>query len=162
MTEHNGDDSIEVGHETTDAEIGPLVKFAVFLAVLCLAIAALMVGFHRYLEAREAALKQSQYPMTIGMERPLPPPPRLQSYPFDDLRALRREEQRLLDRYEWVDRNAGLVRIPVSRAIELLAERGLPQRPPADEAAPETPETPETPEAPAPGTGTAPPAGAPR
>ena len=63
----------------------------------------------------------------------MPPAPRLQTYPFDDVKAFRREEAKLLDHYSWIDKNAGTVRIPVSRAIELLAGKGLPHRaaPPA-------------------------------
>lgn len=36
---------------------------------------------------------------------------------------LRRAQQRKLDRYEWVDRDAGVVSIPIERAIDLAAER---------------------------------------
>lgn len=126
-----------VGHETSDAEIGLVVKFAVFLAVVSAIVAVLMVGFHKYLVARQTAANPPQHPMAVGRQDPLPPPPRLQSYPFSDITALRREEDQLLNRYSWVDRNAGIVRIPVERAIELLAERGLPHRS-APEAAEET------------------------
>ena len=116
------------GHETSDAEIGPLVRFAIFLAVLTTVVSALTVGFYNYLDAREAREKAPQYPLAAGRERPLPPAPRLQTYPFDMVKGLRRDESRLLDHYAWLDRNAGTVRIPVNRAMELLAQRGLPHR----------------------------------
>jgi hypothetical protein len=41
---------------------------------------------------------------------------------------VRAEEQEKLSSYGWVEPNAGVVRIPVERAMELLAERGLPTR----------------------------------
>jgi hypothetical protein len=126
MTEHNTHDV--VGHEETDAEIGPLVRSAIFLAVITLITAALTVGFYKYLDAREQREKAPRYPLAAGMERPLPPTPRLQTYAFDDIKGLRREEAKLLDHYAWIDKNAGTVRVPVSRAIELLAEKGLPHR----------------------------------
>ncbi|HXE79411.1 MAG TPA: hypothetical protein VNK41_01555 [Vicinamibacterales bacterium] len=136
MTEHHPHhrndeplpDPVAVGHETSDAQAGPIVKFLILLAVTCLAVAGLMVVFHNYLERREASEKVSRYPVAAGRERPLPPPPRLQTEPFGDIKELRRAERRLLDRYEWVDRNAGTVRIPIDRAMEILAERGLPHR----------------------------------
>jgi hypothetical protein len=130
MSDH---DSIRLGHETADAEIGPLIKFAVFLATTTLVCAVIVVGLYRYLERREAAAKAGRYPMAVGVERPLPPPPRLQTYPFYDLKALRTDENRVLDHYGWVDKNAGVVRIPIERAIDVLAEKGLPYRqgPPA-------------------------------
>jgi len=34
----------------------------------------------------------------------------------------------LLEGYQWLDEDAGVVRIPIERAMELLAERGLPSR----------------------------------
>jgi hypothetical protein len=52
----------------------------------------------------------------------LPPAPRLQEDPLADLAALRAREARQLEGYAWVDRAAGRVRIPIERAMELLAE----------------------------------------
>ena len=132
MSEHNTHDF--VGHEETDAEVGPLVRFAIFLTLITLACAALTAGFYKYLDAREQAEKAPRYPLTAGVERPLPLPPRLQNYPFDDVKGLRREEAKLLEHYQWVDKNAGTVRIPVERAIEILAAKGLPHRPPSPSA----------------------------
>lgn len=132
MSDH---DSLTLGHETHDAEIGPLIKFAVFLAVTTAACALIVVGLYKYLDARETAEKAGRYPLAVGVTRPLPPPPRLQNYPFYDLKALRTDENRVLDHYAWVDKNAGVVRIPIERAIDVLAEKGLPYRAAAPEAA---------------------------
>ncbi len=148
MSEHNTYNG--VGHEETDADIGPLVKFAIFLAVLTLVTAALTVGFYKYLDSREQAEKTPRFPLAQGVERPLPAPPRLQAYPFDDLKAFRREEARLLEHYSWIDKNAGTVRIPVSRAIELLAEKGLPHRAAPTASASVPPVAPAAPVPPAP------------
>ena len=52
------------------------------------------------------------------------PTPRLQSDPAGELRAYRAAQQRELDGYAWVDQEQGLVRIPVERAMALLAARG--------------------------------------
>jgi hypothetical protein len=53
---------------------------------------------------------------------PQPPSPRLQTDPA----ALRQAESARLSGYGWVERAEGLVRIPISRALALTAERGLP------------------------------------
>ena len=124
MSDHDG---TFLGHETTDAEIGPLIRFAVFLAVTTAVCAAIGVGLYKYLDRREAAEKAGRYPLA-AVTRPLPPPPRLQTYPSYDIKALRADEARVLERYGWVDKNAGIVRIPVERAIDVLAEKGLPYR----------------------------------
>jgi hypothetical protein len=47
----------------------------------------------------------------------------LQTAPVQDLQALRASEQSTLDGYGWVDRPAGVVRIPIARAMELLVQR---------------------------------------
>jgi hypothetical protein len=121
-------DTTLVGHETADADIGPLIKFAIFLALTTVVCAAICVGLYKYLDRREAREKAGRYPLAAGLARPLPPPPRLQNYPFYDLKALRGDENRVLEHYGWVDKNAGVVRIPVERAIDVLAEKGLPYR----------------------------------
>ena len=41
------------------------------------------------------------------------------------------QEEQTLHSYGWVDQQAGVVRIPIDRAMELLAQRGLPTRPQA-------------------------------
>ena len=127
MSEHHTPAQI-AGHETSDAEIGPLIRFAIFLAVLTAFVAALVVGLYKYLDAREVAEKAGHYPLAVGVLRPLPPPPRLQTYPFDDIKELRKNENKVLEHYTWVDKNAGVVRIPIERAMEVIAEKGLPYR----------------------------------
>ena len=62
MSEHNTHDA--VGHEETDAEVGPLVRFAIFLTLVTLVCAALTAGFYKYLDAREEAEKAPRYPLT--------------------------------------------------------------------------------------------------
>jgi hypothetical protein len=40
-----------------------------------------------------------------------------------------------LNTYAWVNKDAGIVRIPVDRAIDVIAARGLPSRPASEAAA---------------------------
>ena len=54
--------------------------------------------------------------------------PHLQVAPARDLEEVRRAEQQILTSYEWIDRQNGVVRIPIERAVDLLLERGLPVR----------------------------------
>jgi hypothetical protein len=61
---------------------------------------------------------------TVPAEQP--PAPRLQSDPAGELALHRALEARRTGEYAWVDRPAGVVRVPVERAMELLLERGLP------------------------------------
>ena len=46
--------------------------------------------------------------------------------PEEDLRGMRKRNAADLQTYAWIDRQAGIVRLPVDRAMDLLAGRGLP------------------------------------
>jgi hypothetical protein len=65
--------------------------------------------------------------------RPPPPEPRLERRNGEALARVREREQRRLTGYGWVDRSAGVVRIPIDDAINLLLQRGLPARPAPEE-----------------------------
>jgi hypothetical protein len=63
------------------------------------------------------------------------PTPRLQTDDGnEDVAELHAREDLLLDHYSWIDRSKGKIRIPIERAMELIAERGLPVAPAAHEA----------------------------
>ena len=62
------------------------------------------------------------------------PSPRLQDDDVRDMHMLRANEEKYMNQYVWIDKNSGSVRIPVARAMEVLAARGLPN------VAPETPQ----------------------
>lgn len=48
----------------------------------------------------------------------------LQPSPVADIEAFRREKERTLSSYGWVDRDHGIARIPIARAMALLAREG--------------------------------------
>lgn len=66
-------------------------------------------------------------------ERQVPPEPRLQANPREDIDAMRQTEEEQLHSYGWINRETGIVRLPIERAMTLLLQRGLPVR--QDEAA---------------------------
>jgi hypothetical protein len=72
-----------------------------------------------------ALYPQALYQAGVGV-LPQPQPPRLQIDPSADLLALRRAETERLSSFGWVDRTQGTAHIPISRALALIAERGLP------------------------------------
>lgn len=62
------------------------------------------------------------------------PPPiagavQLQPAPAEDIAALREEKRRMISAYAWVDRTKGIARIPIDRAIVLLARQGGSEKP---------------------------------
>jgi hypothetical protein len=54
------------------------------------------------------------------------PEPRLQSNPLLDLKQMRDHEDSMLSTYGWSDRKAGMVRVPIDVAMNLLLQQGLP------------------------------------
>jgi hypothetical protein len=51
-------------------------------------------------------------------------PPRLQSDPAGELREYQAAQRARLSGYAWADRERGLVRIPIERAMAMVAARG--------------------------------------
>lgn len=121
VVEHSG-----AGHEESTVELKPVILFAIILVVvsaLSFAGVWLMLDFLRLNQAR------TDTPLsTLADPQALPPAPRLQVSPTRDLTQMRQAEETILNTYRWVDKDAGIVGIPVEQAIKILAERGLPAR----------------------------------
>jgi hypothetical protein len=60
---------------------------------------------------------------------PTPPAPALEAQSGQTLDPYRSIEERKLNSYGWVDRSRGVIRLPIDRAMDLTAQRGLPSRP---------------------------------
>lgn len=115
------------GYERSDAEARYLMIFAGGLVALVLVAMLAMYAVFVYLE--KGFMASDPAPSPLAAELPQDPPdPRLQVQPAADLRQIRAGEQGRLNSYGWVEPNAGVVRIPIDRAMELLLERGLPAR----------------------------------
>jgi hypothetical protein len=113
------------GHETSDANIRGLIIFGVGLC--CLVIAGFLISkgvFHYFVG------HQGLGPPTSPFEnvRMLPPEPRLQVSAPQDLEQYKAAQGETLNSYAWVDQNAGVVRIPIDRAMDILVQKGLPVR----------------------------------
>ena len=102
-------------HESYAVAAGTLHWAAAILALSLLAIVLLV-----YLWAR---------PMLAAGEapaRPIPPQPRLQANPAADLAAERSLQRSRLDGYRWLDQRHAVARIPITRAMALLAAEPAP------------------------------------
>ncbi|MGO4707350.1 hypothetical protein AB4072_16420 [Microvirga sp. 2MCAF38] len=98
-----------------------------------------VIGFFAFVGVSLALLK-AYYTWTIRTPVFTPPrlfpEPRLQADPRPDLEHLQAAQRRQLMEYAWVDRNRSLIRIPITRAMDLIAARGEQAFSPLDE--PET------------------------
>ncbi len=109
-----------VGHEETDVNPWVVGKFAIGLTVVCVLSLGLLYGVFRFMLSQEGG----KAPEIVKS----PPNPRLEVVPPVELRAFRTAEDQELSTYGWVDQQKGVVRIPIDRAIDLLAKKGLPAR----------------------------------
>jgi hypothetical protein len=110
-------------HEIRDVQTRPIVAFAVGLIMLTGVVLLLMGWLFHYFAGRQAKLDVPTSPLAVTQERP--PEPHLEVVLDQELRQLRADEQAMLYSYGWVDQQAGIVRIPIDRAMTLLTERGL-------------------------------------
>jgi hypothetical protein len=143
------------GYERTDVRVSGIVVFLTALGVFVVVTALLCYGIGKLLNGRMAKADgpNNKWTKTVDV-RPLGnmptnpeleskmgeltqrfPAPRLQSDDgLQDLADLHVRENLLLDHYSWANREQGKVRIPIGRAMELVAERGLPVAPAVEEA----------------------------
>jgi hypothetical protein len=111
------------GHETRDIDIRFIGLFSLSMVVLLVGSLALMGWLFGILAGKPLGRSRSA---SIAETRPYPPAPRLQASPTRDMQELRRTENAVLQSYGWIDQSAGIARIPIDQAMELLATRGLP------------------------------------
>jgi hypothetical protein len=114
------------GHETRDISVHVVMWFAIGLVVsaviIHLAIAGLYKGFEKRYPSPDAPSRIALEPHMIA------PAPQLQTAPTTDLRNLEAAEEAKLNSYGWVDKPTAVIRIPIERAMDLIAQRGLPTR----------------------------------
>lgn len=113
-------------YETQGVRVGWLATLGGMLALLVILAAVLAGGMFKALEIYENAHHPPAPPMAAVQKEPTGP--RLRAHPYLDLWKLRASEKVRLTHYGWVDREDKIVHIPISRAIDLLAKRGLPAR----------------------------------
>lgn len=114
-----------VSYEKEDANTRLVIRAGILLGLTTLVASALVLFLFRWLAEREAKGDAPPPPMAASLDpRRVPPAPRLQTVPVQDLDAVRAEEDRTLTTYGWVDEHAGTVRIPIAEAMRLLSERG--------------------------------------
>jgi hypothetical protein len=77
----------------------------------------------------------SRLDRTIRMPLPLYPEPRLQPDPEEDQQRFHSEEMHILNTAGWVDKDRGVVHIPIARAMQDVAREGVAGWP-ADREAP--------------------------
>ena len=128
------------GYETRDTNTGAILNFLVILAVMLAAAGLICWGLFKIYSKH--AVDQPATDSPFADTRQLPLGPQLQVNPREDWLKFRQGQEDSLHTYGWENRSAGIVRVPIEEAMELLVKKGLPaqntpQTQPADEKKPE-------------------------
>jgi hypothetical protein len=135
------------GYEASDVRVSGVVVFLVALSIFAVVTGLLAYGVGKVLDARmkteDGPTSRWAKPVDVRPLGNMPSDPELknklsemtQSFPTprlqsddgnQDIADLHAREDLLLENYSWVDQQQGKVRIPIERAMELIAARGLP------------------------------------
>jgi hypothetical protein len=138
------------GYERTDASVTGIAVFMTSLLIFVAVIGLLCYGIGKVINShlnaedgpnskwtKTADIRQlGNLPSNPEMQNKVAeitqsfPTPRLLTDDGDqDVADLHAREALLLENYSWVDQSKGKVRIPIERAMELIAQRGLPVAP---------------------------------
>jgi len=116
-------------HEPTDINIGPLKMFVAIFAICAVVILMSLLWLFKHNE--KTATQPDAVNMHLQSAAPTAPEPRIQGVPrFHgpvpriDMENLRRESQQRLNSYGKSE-DAGFVRIPIDRAMQILADQRM-------------------------------------
>jgi len=116
---HKRDPNFDIERRNMDLTAVVRVAIGLFLTILFVGVVCvwlLQIWHIPYVLDRPEVIKR------------LPPEPRLQIDEPADYRAFHAQEDRLLNGYSWVDRESGVVRMPIEQAMDKVAQKGLPSR----------------------------------
>jgi hypothetical protein len=132
------------GFERQDLTARGVFVFLISLAIGGVLVVFVVWGLYQFMDARQRSHQPPQSPLVKQAEtdtRIVPPDeiakfpePRLERNERVEINDFRLKEEQTLNSYGWVDEKAGVVRIPIERAMQLLAQRGLPTNPKAGTA----------------------------
>ncbi|MBI5091909.1 MAG: hypothetical protein HZB26_05620 [Candidatus Hydrogenedentes bacterium] len=120
---------VELGYDPRDVHIPALVWNISVIWALIVVTMVLMVWMLGYLKAQkaktDAALGEAN-PLMVQEGRHIPAAPLLQQNEQSDLQSMKDNEDRILNSAGWVERkenNQGVVRLPIGRAMDIVAEK---------------------------------------
>lgn len=131
----------KMGFEPKDLSPSSVYGFLAGLFVAAVLVAFVLWGFYDFMDRYERSQQPPQNPLVqpTRVETRQIPPQTIQKFPQPRLERNERleindfllKEEDTLDSYGWVDQKAGVVRIPIERAMQLIAQQGLPTTPKA-------------------------------
>ena len=124
----NPEDNPEVLHEESDVDVGAILRWGAALAVIAVIVHVFLYWLVGVYNRQAEQARTMVYPLATGQpDEPLAGLV-LQPNPQQDMRELRARQEAQLERYEWVNKEAGIARVPIEDAMRIVVERGLPAR----------------------------------
>lgn len=115
----------DVMFEARDIDVSIIGWIGVGIVVSAFVIHGSVAVLYAYLSRTESS--HDRQPVTFVQEpRKRSTLPALQEDPHKDLERLRESERQTLNSYGWVDREKGIVRVPIEEAMKRVVEKGLP------------------------------------
>jgi hypothetical protein len=126
-------------YERSDIGVSGILYFLAGLALAGLVTYFIVDGLYHFLDRRSAETQTPVSPLvtnapadTRHIQKDYPqsafPDPKLEEDERGQLNGIRLTEEQTLSSYDYIDQKAGTVRIPIDRAMDLIAQRGLPVR----------------------------------
>lgn len=116
--------AVKLNHEPTDIPLAGTTRAAIVTLAVVGVVMVIVYAAWGLFEWRMRQLDRPAPPLAEqGYGHRVPPTPRVQSTPVEDLAHYRAGQDGKLASYGWIDRTAGTVRIPIDRAMTLIAER---------------------------------------
>ena len=113
------------GYEHTDASVGVIIKFMLWLAAAAVVIHVGLALLFGVFATRRIERAEPRFPLAAQEGPRLPPEPRLQRFPREDILRFRLGEEATLQNYGWIDKATGSVHIPIQEAMRLVLERKM-------------------------------------
>lgn len=114
------------GHEGTELNLRPIFGFGIGLIVMAVVIHFVLGLFMKQFEVASKRAKELR-PVLYDDERGQYPGPVNQVHPRLDLQTHRANEKKLIGEYGWSDEKSDRALVPIDRALDILAEKGLPK-----------------------------------
>ena len=123
MSDPKGSKPVE-SMDDREVDLGILWKATLALVAIAVAIHVGLLFLGGFFQAQEQQAERRPTALELA-GRHEPPEPRLQPSGSLDLAALRAEEDRRLSAHEWTSPARTSARIPIERAMEIVAGRGV-------------------------------------
>jgi hypothetical protein len=121
-------DNPAVEHEESDVNVSAIIWWGAGLATLALVVHVFLWWLQGLYTVQTERQQTRQFPIAEARQNEPPPEPRLQNTPQQDMQKLRADQESRLNGYGWVNKNAGIARIPIDEAMKTVVQRGLPTR----------------------------------